>query len=169
MLDRLTRTRPGNLLKQKFYDCEAIMPPSKVLPRAWQEYRQVVGWPSTVIDVLEERLDLLGWRGDESGTLAGLYVDGGIGLESSLTHLDGLLFGTSFIAVDPHAVTDGRPDLVTAESALSTTGVWDSQRRRLIAAITVVERDASTGQPRVVAWADDTQTGRLRHVSGVWR
>lgn len=169
MLQRLDAVRPGNLLKQRFYDFEAQMPPSKVLPRNWQEFRQIVGWPATVIDVLEERLDLLGWRGDSSGTLDALFTDGGIALEATLAHLDGLLFGTTFVAVDPHAAADGNPDLVTAESPLITSGIWSAQRRRLVGSLKILERDKSAGTPLLLSWADDVETGLLRKVAGVWR
>lgn len=168
MLARLEATGPGNLLKQAYYDFEARIPRSPVLPAAWQEAKQVCGWPSTVIDVLEERLDLLGWRGDASGTLDALFRDGGIGLEATLGHLDALIFGVAFLQVDPHAVVDGRPDLVTAASPLDTTGIWDGQRRRLVAALTVVERDRTTGSIRRIAYSNDEVTGTLQRVANVW-
>lgn len=169
MLARLEATAPRNKLKQAYYDFEARIPRSPVLPAAWQEARQVCGWPATVVDVLEERLDLLGWRGDPSGTLDALYRTGGIDLEATLAHLDALVFGVSFAMVDPHAVADGSPDLVTAASPLDTTGIWDGQRRRLVAALTVIERDKSSSTPRVVTYADDEVTGSLQKVAGVWR
>ncbi|MFT3877148.1 MAG: phage portal protein [Propioniciclava sp.] len=169
MLQRLDATRRSNQLKQAYYDFEARIPRSPVLPIAWQEARQVCGWPATVIDVLEERLDLLGWRGDKSGTLEALFRTGGIDLEATLGHLDALLYGVAFLQIDPHAVADGRPDLVTAASPLTTTGIWDGQRRRLVAALTIVERDNTTDQPRVIAYADDEVTGSLQKVAGVWR
>ena len=168
MLHRLEVTRPSNLLKQKYYDFDARIPKSKVLPAAWQEATQVVGWPSTVVDVLEERLDLLGWRGDDTGHLKAL-MDEGLGLEVSLAHLDALVYGVSFAAVNPHAVDDDEEDLVTAESPLNTTGILDARGRRLGAAITVVERDETSKAPRVIVWADATETGRLRLVAGTWR
>lgn len=169
MLGRLDAVRDGNLLKERYYDYEAHIPKSKVLPAAWQEAKQIVGWPSTVVDVLEERLNLLGWRGDESGTLSAFYDEGGIALESSLAHLDALIFGVSFVFVDPHAVADGRPDLVTAESPLNVTGVWDTNRRSLGQALVVTGRDKDSGEPTRVVWADAEETGELVRAAGVWR
>ncbi|HMR20975.1 MAG TPA: phage portal protein [Micropruina sp.] len=168
MLHRLEMTRPSNLLKQRFYDFDAQIPKSKVLPAAWQEAKQIVGWPSTVVDVLEERLDLLGWRGDDTGHLQAL-MDDGLGLEVSLAHLDALIYGISFVAVNPNAADDAEDDLVTAESPLNTTGILDGRGRRLEAAIMVAERDPTTRAPRAIVWADSSETGRLRLVAGVWR
>lgn len=168
MLARLDQTRGANKLKQAYYDFEARVPRSPVLPVAWQEARQICGWPSTVVDVLEERLDLLGWRGDDSGTLDALYGDG-MALEASLAHLDALIYGVSFVLVDPHAGADQTPDLVTAASPLDTTGIWDGRRRRLVAALTITDRDQTTGSPRTLAYADDDLTGSLQMAAGVWR
>lgn len=167
MLKQLGSTRRSNLLKQKYYDTDAIIPKSKVLPAAWQETLQIVGWPRTVVDVLEERLDFYGWRGDEIGPLEDAYDDG-LDLEASLVHSDALLYGTAFVAVDPHAKADGRDDLITAESPLTTTGIYDTKKRRLVAAITIVERDRHTSEPVALSWADEECTGLLRKVSNVW-
>lgn len=169
MLAQLDYARPSNLRKQSYYDFEARVPRSKVLPAAWQIAKQIVGWPATVVDVLEERLDFYGWRGDESGVLKAFFTDCGLDLEATLAHLDALIFGVSFLAYDPHAVARGDEQLITAESPLNTTGIWSPHRRRLDAAITIVERDPSTGMPKVLSWADIAETGRLRLVSGVWR
>ena len=43
MLARLEATGPGNLLKQAYYDFEARIPRSPVLPAAWQEVKQMCG------------------------------------------------------------------------------------------------------------------------------
>ena len=91
-----------------------------------------VGWPRTVVDVLEERLDFLGWDAPQELMLGDVYVGNGLGAESSLVHLDSLIYGVGFALVGSNS--DGGVQ-VTAQSPFTTTGLWDGQERRLEAGL----------------------------------
>jgi len=94
-----------------------------------QRLRMVVGWPAIVIDVLEERLDFLGWNCDEID-MESVYENNDMEYESGLCHIDTLLYGVGFMAV--HTGADGEPgEIITAESAKNTSGVWNRRTRRL--------------------------------------
>lgn len=94
----------------------------------------VTGAPGTVVDVLDERLDFLGWdEVDGDLGLGDVYDDNELDSESPMAHLDALIFGTSFARVG--SGDDGSP-LVTMHPPTSTTGVRDPSTRRLRAAWT---------------------------------
>ena len=87
-----------------------------------------MGWPSTVVDVLEERLDLLGWRGDDTGHLQAL-MDDGLGLEVSLAHLDALIYGISFVAVNPNAALARELGMAESRAAAAEAQLKEQQRQ----------------------------------------
>lgn len=101
-----------------------------------------VGWPGITVDVLEERLDWLGWSAehDDLFGLDEVYRDNGLELDSGLGHLDALLYGTAFVAVG--SGFDGEPHpLVTVESPRHMTGDFDPRIRRLSSALSIDASD----------------------------
>lgn len=96
----------------------------------------VCGWPGTVVDVLEERLEFLGWAGIESDTLEQVAADNQLQMEAGRGHLDGLIYGVSFVTVGSGDVSSGEPEvLITMESTTSCTVLWDYRKRRAMAAL----------------------------------
>ena len=90
----------------------------------------VVGWPGTAVDSLEERLDFLGWDSPASSALEQVYEQNALDVESSMAHIDALMYGVSFIRVGKGE--RGEPDvLITAESPKTTTGEWSRRKRKL--------------------------------------
>lgn len=67
----------------------------------------VVGWPGTVVDVLEERLSFEGWSDD---SLQPVYQQNDLDVKAPMAHLDGLLYGTAFATVTKGGA--GEPDPV---------------------------------------------------------
>ena len=105
------------------------------IPPILQHIATVVGWPATAVDVLEERLDFRGWDDGKKYGLGEVYDDNSLGYESTLNHIDALMYGVSFVAVSSGVVSDGEPPvLVTTESAKNMTGLWDRRKRRLVIA-----------------------------------
>ena len=66
----------------------------------------VIGWPGTVVDVLEERLEFQGWAGADDLNLADTYTDNDLMTESGRGHLDALVYGCGFVTVG-HGAGDG--------------------------------------------------------------
>jgi hypothetical protein len=98
-----------------------------------------LGWAGIVVDAVEERIQFRGWA-DPSETLDLDSVFGAnrLSVEAGLAHLDALIYGAAFVKVGSGDLTHGEPDpLVTVESAMGTTGVWDERNRRLSAALTI--------------------------------
>ena len=135
-----------NLELEKYYDAKQILRDFNIsIPPTLKHVESVVGWPGTVVSVLEERLDLEGFLAPESLGLDEVYRNNELGLESSLGHLDALIYGTGFIVIGKGA--DGEPDpLITIESPRTMTGNYDLRLRRLTSAIRV-DRD-NAGRPK---------------------
>ncbi len=78
------------------------------IPPSMQSLKTVAGWGGTCVDVLEERLDWLGWSSD--GDVYGLddvFSANMLGVDAVMAHLDSLIFGVSFVAVG--SGSDGEP------------------------------------------------------------
>ena len=70
-----------------------------------------------------------------------LWADNKLGIESHHAHMSALTYGVSFVAV--LAGGSGEPEVVIrALSPLTTTALWDANRRRTYAAVTVTESEA---------------------------
>ncbi|QDF19735.1 portal protein [Mycobacterium phage LilSpotty] len=94
----------------------------------------VVGWPGTVVDVLEERLEFQGWVGDDSMNLRDVMIDNDLAVESGRVHLDAFTYGCGFVSVGRGG--PGEPDvLVSIESTESCTVEWDYRLRRAKSAL----------------------------------
>lgn len=90
----------------------------------------VTGTPATVVDVLDERLDFLGWDSSVVSNDLGLdevYDRNELDAEAPMAHLDALIYGTSFVRVG----SSGEGPLVTIHSPKTTTGIRDATTRRL--------------------------------------
>lgn len=99
------------------------------------------GWDGTVVDVLEERLDWLGWTsdGDDYG-LGEIFAANGLDVDGGMAHLDSLIFGLSFVTIG--SGFDGEPNpLITPHSPTNMTARWDRRTRRLSSALATVTED----------------------------
>lgn len=93
--------------------------------------KAVIGWPGTVVDVLEERLEFQGWTSGADLGLQDVLADNDLDVESGRGHLDALTYGCGFAAVGRGDQAAGEPGiLVSAESTESCTVDWDYRLRR---------------------------------------
>lgn len=178
-----------NELVGSYYEGEAYVDSLSIsVPPTLKHVREVVGWPSTGVDVLEERIDFLGWDDDGVYGLEDIYDANSMDNESSLINIDTLLYGISFASVSTGF--DGEPPaIITAESPLHTTGLWNKRTRRLDEGITRYrdedglftklahyEKDKTTyyrrrseSSPWVVDRTDNHKLGRVQLVQQVNR
>lgn len=135
LIDSLGQYHASHKLADAYYEGTMQVPDLGIsVPPILKHVQEVIGWPGTVVDVLEERLDWYGW--DDNKVLETVYEENQLSYESSLGHLDSLLYGVSFMAA--HVGRKGEPDiLVTSESAKDLTGLWDRRKRRLTVAASV--------------------------------
>ena len=121
----------------------------------------VIGWPGTVVDVLEERLELRGWTGADLPALLDAFRDKHLDVEAGRGHLDSLIYGCGFVAVGRGA--DGEPDvLVTVESTESCTVTWDYRARRAASALSSA---GASCWPRATIWP---ACPRSRSAASTW-
>jgi hypothetical protein len=166
MLSRLQMVSAANDEAESFYDGSHVARNFGIsIPPVMRNLKTVAGWGGTVVDVLEERLDWLGWGVDgEDFGLGEVYAQNGLDVDSGMAHLDSLIFGVSFVSIGTGF--DGEPSpLVTPHSPKSMTALWDARRRRVASALAVVVDD---GQPVEVTLYDDNVTSQFERRNGMW-
>ncbi|MGA4875824.1 phage portal protein [Streptomyces lydicamycinicus] len=109
------------------------------IPPQLQGLHTVIGWPRIGVESLEERLDLeaLRWAdGSDSIDLQEIVDANDLLDESSLAHLDALTYGREYLAVGSgDCGTDDCPPLISIESPLDMTLMWDARLRMGTAAL----------------------------------
>ncbi|MFF9541283.1 phage portal protein [Streptomyces sp. NPDC014724] len=145
---RIQKYAKKNALKHEYYEGkQKVRQLNIAVPPSLQEIAVSVGWPGTVVDVLEERLDWLGWTSPNDDVLGldEIYRDNLLGMESSRVHLEALITGTGFVTVGKGDPSNGEPEiLVTVESASTCTAVWDYRTRRVSAALSQTVDETGT-------------------------
>jgi hypothetical protein len=153
-LDRLAGFKRKNAIHAAYYyGTQRVKHLGVSIPPALRDIETIVGWPGIAVDVLEERLDFLGWA-SETDNLLGLddiYRDNDLDVEAGLGHLDALIAGTSFVIVGKGY--DGEPSpLITIESPDRVTGEWDGRIRRLSSALSVDEYDEDNDPSQITLY-----------------
>ncbi|AKJ72168.1 putative portal protein [Tsukamurella phage TPA4] len=130
---RLTKVKTKNDEKSSLYEGKRTAEDLGIAaPEGLPELiRAVSGWPGTVVDVLDERLDFRGWTGAEKVGLNDIVRDNHLDAESGRGHVDALIYGCGFITAGRGDAAAGEPEvLVTVESTESCTVEWDYRLRR---------------------------------------
>lgn len=146
LVNRLDQQRTAKLgtleLADAYYNGNQLIRDLGIsIPPQVRGLHTVVGWPATVVETLDERLDVEGFRyasssdGDEE--LWNIWQANNLDEESQLAHLDALIHGCSYAAV---GIEDGQP-LITVESARDISVVWDARWRIITAALRVYGGD----------------------------
>lgn len=169
-LARLSSFEAKNRVKAAYYEGRIRVRNLGIsIPPKLANLDTIVGWPGTVVDVLEERLDWQGWVSDTDEDpfgLAEVYRDNGLAVDASLGHLDSLIYGTAFVIVGTGYKGEPQP-LVTVESPRSVTGEWDGRLRRLGSALSVNSSENGTAREVTLYLPDETIIASKR--SGIWR
>lgn len=141
------------------------------LPPEMDRLQTVINWPALAVDSLEERLDVEGFQlgGDVSADerLWDWWQANDLDEESSLAHLDALVFGRTYVTVT-RGESDDDPPVITVESARTMAVEIDPATRKLAAAARVFERD-DTGQPAGAVLYLPGKNTTWRRSNGVWR
>ena len=136
------------------------------IPPSMRNLRTVAGWGGTCVDVLEERLDWLGWTSEvDTFGLDAVYAENHLDIDSSMAQLDALIFGVSFVSVGSGFAGEPSP-LITPHSPKTMTARWDRRTRRLSSALAVVKDE--TGNASEVTLYKPDQTAIFERRSGRW-
>ncbi|HEX4018189.1 MAG TPA: phage portal protein [Frankiaceae bacterium] len=143
LLARMNTDLPFLRIRELYYDGEQRMNHLGIaVPRELEKLRTAAGWPGVVVDTIDERLEVAGFRvGSAASTdddLWDIWTANRMDFESGLAHLDALMFGRAFIMVGTRdADTDdgsGTP-LITVESPQNMAATYDAASRQVTAAL----------------------------------
>ena len=138
---------------------EGNQPLSYMAPELQAELQEtvrqvVINWPRLVVDSLEERLDVEGFRfpdePDSDKELWRIWQANDMDEQSQQGHLDSLVMGRAYVAIGTREGDDSTP-LITVESPLDMYAEFDPQTREVRAT--------------VKRWSDETEEGRVEHAT----
>lgn len=108
------------------------------VPPELRRFETVVNWPRVTVDSLEERLDVKSLMLPDQAEASGLLREGwdanNLDSESSLAHLDAMVYGRTFVSVGANAEDSSLP-LISVESPRELTAIVDPRTRRIAAAL----------------------------------
>ena len=122
---------------------EGKQPLSYMAPELQQELQEtvrqvVINWPRLVVDSLEERLDVEGFRfpdePDSDEELWRIWQANYMDEQSQQGHLDALVMGRAYVVIGSRQDDDETP-LITVESPLDMYAEFDPQTREVRAAV----------------------------------
>ena len=135
---KVTSRRYSMELHNAYYEGTFRVPNLGVsIPPQMRNLRTALGWPRIAVDALDERLNLRGFRYPDSNDLDAGLMDiwraNDMVSESSMCHVDALVFGAGIVAIGTNADTPEVP-ILTVESPLDFAIDWDARRREMTAA-----------------------------------
>lgn len=145
-LKQLDDSKAINGTRRRYFEAKQYVQHLGIaIPPQLQNFETALGWPYKAVKALASRVKFDGFAvpGAEGSAFGidRLWADNKLGIESHHAHMSALTYGVSFVAV--LAGGAGEPEVVIrALSPLTTTALWDANRRRAYAAVTVTESDA---------------------------
>jgi hypothetical protein len=146
------------------------------IPPQLKSLHTVIGWPRVGVESLEERLDLEAFRwadGSDSSELREIADANELFDESSLAHLDSLVYGREYLAVGSgDCGGEDCPPLISVESPLDMTLMWDARLRMGTAALRECQADSfvesGPDERMLVLYLPDQTVMCLPSDSGGW-
>lgn len=171
----LLRDRWALQLRDAYFNGEQLVRDLGIsIPPQLKGLHTVIGWPRVGVESLEERLDLEAVRwadGTDSGDLAEIVDANDLLDESSLAHLDALVYGREYLAVGS-GDDDDSPPLISVESPLDMTLLWDARTRTGTAALRECQTDvlpeAGMDERMLVLYLPDQTVTAVPTPSGGW-
>lgn len=173
----MLRDRWALQLRDAYFNGEQLVRDLGIsIPPQLKGLHTVIGWPRVGVESLEERLDLEAFRwadGADSSELEEIAAANDLYDESSLAHLDALVYGREYLAVGSgDCGTDDCPPLISAESPLDMTVLWDARVRMATAALRECAADtfveAGPEERMLVLYLPDQTVMALPSESGGW-
>lgn len=140
------------------------------LPPEMRRLATVINWPRLVVDSLEERLDVEGFRlAGQTGTderLWSWWQANNLDEESGPGHLEALVQGRAYIVVGPGDGEDD-PPVITVESPGCMYAKTDPRTRAVVSALRLYDvRD--DGQPHAATLYEPDRTAFFVYDAGGW-
>lgn len=123
LVEKLNTQRPDlEWLDAYYHGVQRLAALGMALPPEMDRLSTVVNWPRLVVDSIEERLDIEGFRypGEAAGDerLWSIWQANNLDENSQLAHVDALTYGRAFVLVQPPLPSENVP-VITVESARS--------------------------------------------------
>lgn len=140
LLKDLEDYRISNSKKERYYEGKNRLQNLGIaIPDKLTGMKTAVGWAGTAVDVLNERINLDGFSAPENLRINEIFQANNLDLEASLSHLDSLVTGISYIIVGSGNKELGEPNpLITIESPNTMVGLYNTRTRGLDAALKVL-------------------------------
>ena len=173
----MLRDRWALQLRDSYFNGEQLVRDLGIsIPPQLKGLHTVIGWPRVGVESLEERLDLEAFRwkdGSDSSDLDEIADANDLFDESSLAHLDALVYGREYLAVGSgDCGTPDCPPLITVESPLDMTLLWDARIRMGTAALRECRADSylesGPEERMIVLYLPDQTVTALPSESGGW-
>ncbi|MFF0736900.1 phage portal protein [Streptomyces chartreusis] len=173
----MLRDRWALQLRDAYFNGEQLIRDLGIsIPPQLKGLHTVIGWPRVGVESLEERLDLEAFRwadGSDSSELTEIADANDLFDESSLAHLDALTYGREYLAVGSgDCGGDDCPPLISAESPLDMTVMWDARIRMSTAALRECAADtfieSGPEERMLVLYLPDQTVMALPSASGGW-
>lgn len=154
-----------NLTRRRYLECKQLVRHLGIaIPPQLQSFETVIGWPYKAVKSLASRIKLGGFAVPGSDVadygIDRIWADNRLGIEAHHAHMSALTYGVSFVAV--MAGADGEPPAVIRTlSPTSSTALWDANKRRVRAAVTVIESEAGTPKEFILFLDDKVVTGKF--------
>lgn len=142
LLSKLHDAEMGELEDlNKYYD--GTQPLTYMHPEIYREVQDrikpvIIAWPQLVVDTIEERLDVEGFRlpdkEEEETDLRRVWQANEMDEQSQMAHVDALVMGRSYLSVGT-SEDDADTPLTSAESPLEMYAYVDPRTRTLLAAL----------------------------------
>jgi hypothetical protein len=141
------------------------------VPPELRQFETLVNWPRLTVDALEERLDLKwlslpGQDGADPGLQEGWDANN-LDSESSLVHLDSLIYGRGYVCVGTNE-EDAEHPLITVESPTEMSVDFDPRKRRVSAALRLYGATAEDIGPKYATLYLPDSTTWLERIQGRW-
>lgn len=162
---KLAQDTPHLETANRYYEAQQGMTTLGIsMPPELEGLRTVLGWPRLAVDAPHERLGVVGFRYpdalDADSDMQEIWQRSNLDADAPLAHLDALIFRRGFVVAGMGE--DGFP-LITVESPLHMTAMWDARRRHTGPALQFY-RDEADDQFAALYLPDQTIT--LAHTSG---
>lgn len=173
----MLRDRVWLQLRDAYFNGEQLVRDLGIsIPPQLKGLHTVIGWPRVGVESLEERLDLEAFRwadGSDASDLAEIADANDLFDESSLAHLDALVYGREYLAIGSgDCGTPDCPPLISAESPLDMTVMWDARIRMSTAALRECAADtfveSGPEERMLVLYLPDQTVMAMPTASGGW-
>lgn len=169
LLDQLASKQYVNTLRSRYFESKQTTQHMNIsIPPQFNRIENVIGLPAKAVTALESRIDLDGFV-VPGGSASDFGIDriwsaNKLSIEATMAHTTALKYGVAFVAV----MDQGLPQpVLRALSPLNTTALWDADRRRAKAALTVVDRMGDHPIELILYLEDAVYT--CVESDGVWR